>query len=388
MNLVANKWSIFLLILPFMSVYYFNLNFILPFTYLGRIISVILIIYIITKIKKIDYFSILLIVYLFLMLFSSFINNTLTFGILYSIITTFGFCALINYYGKNFYSEMLKGLYFLFSILTVINFVLMIVKPDGIAIGNNFNSIYLLGAKNGIQMVLIPAISIFMLYSYFFYKKLKKISTILIFISLITLYISESGTAFTVMILMSGFLIFHKKIFLSFKTYFLIYIFLYLAIVIFRIQEVIFGDFLINALGKDPTFTGRTEVWDIVINKIRESWLFGFGRGNDILMIETTSSKFYFGLSEAHNGILEILLSTGMIGLLAFLIIIFIVGRKLSSYKNSIISQILAFSLFCYMIVGLSESVFNRIEFWLLLTISYNIDKISNEKINELRKDD
>ncbi|MFK4310809.1 O-antigen ligase [Bacillus sp. RC242] len=157
------------------------------------------------------------------------------------------------------------------------------------------------------------------------------------------------------------------KVFPTFKTYLYIYIVIFFTIIVFRLQELLFGDFIINVLHKDMTFTGRTYIWNVVLNVIKKSWILGFGRGNDII------SYYFFNLNETHNAVLEILMYSGLLGILFFLIILFVVGNKLSINKDHIISKILSFSIFAYMILGLTESVFYKKEFWILLFISYSV---------------
>lgn len=376
MQKVVSWWMVFFWVLPFMPIYFLKISYILPLVYLWRLLVVLVVVYIILKLGKLNSFIIFLVVFSLITILTSSLNNNITLGIFYSIITVFGFCALLDYYSKNF-QEMIKGLYYLFSSVIILNFILMILYPNGLVLGENYNPIHLLGAKNGIQMVVLPAMTIILIYSYCFYNKLKMFPLLLLLLSLTTLFITSSGTAIVILILVSIFLITYKKYTFSIKTYLLVYISLYFSIVIFRLQEVLFGNFIVNVLEKDITFTGRTHVWDIVLYYLKYSWIIGYGRGNNIIFTETSY------LNEAHNGFLEILLSSGVIGLLSFIIILYIVGKKLSKYKKNISSKILTFSIFAYMVIGLTESVFNRIEFWLLLVIAYNVDWIIKKGVNE-----
>ena len=114
----------------------------------------------------------------------------------------------------------------------------------------------------------------------------------------------------------------------------MIYILIFFAIIIYRLQEVLLGDFITNTLNKSLTFTGRTYIWDFVLNIIRDSWFLGFGRGTDII-----GQNFSYA-SEAHNGFLEVLLYTGAIGLIFFVMILLKVAKNLTFFKTNIISLI------------------------------------------------
>ncbi|NGY85282.1 O-antigen ligase family protein [Bacillus megaterium] len=208
-------------------------------------------------------------------------------------------------------NELIKGLYYLFAAVVFINFLTLLIggiatSPDGLSTN------YLLGGKNAIAMTALPTIPLIYLYSYMVHNKLKTLPFLLILICAVSLYLSESGTGIVVSFLAILFVILPKKYFPSFITYFWIYIVVFLTIVIFRLQELLFGDFIINVLHKDMTFTGRTYIWDLVLDLIKQSWLIGYGRGNQII------SHHFANLNETHNGLLEIMMYSGILGVLFF----------------------------------------------------------------------
>ncbi|MDA1843948.1 hypothetical protein PDK16_18490 [Bacillus cereus] len=364
MNL-SNRWIVIFLILPHLSNYYFRPGLLYPLILAWQSAVVLIALFVIYK--RLTIINILLIFYMAIIMLSAFLNETLTGGIFYTVTVFTSFCIYISYTLKNF-RELIIGLYYLFGILVVTNFLTFLI--GGLDIGTDGLPIYLLGGKNAIALTTLPTISIAYLYSYTIHKKIEKIPLLLILICVISLYISDSGTGIMVSFLTILFIFLPKKVFPTFKTYLYIYIVVFFSIVIFRLQEVLFGDFIINVLHKDMTFTGRTYIWDVVLNAMKESWILGFGRGNDII------SHYFFNLNETHNGVLEIMMYSGLLGVMFFLIILFAVGNKLSIYKNHIISKTLSFSIFAYMILGLTESVFYKKEFWILLIISYSVGNI------------
>ena len=79
-------------------------------------------------------------------------------------------------------------------------------------------------------------------------------------------------------------------------TLVIISIVIFVSIVFLRLQEV-FSYLIVNILGKDLTFTGRTVIWDYYINEIKNSWVIGYGVGYNP----------YKGLF-AHNGFLDLMI--------------------------------------------------------------------------------
>jgi exopolysaccharide production protein ExoQ len=104
------------------------------------------------------------------------------------------------------------------------------------------------------------------------------------------------------------------------------------ALAVFVILEFVFGisSVVVQLLGRDPTLTGRTGIWDAVL-QVQTSPLFGVGyqsfwmgdRLAAVWRILSTGS-----LNEAHNGYLETYLNLGCIGL--SLLLVFMV----SSYRT------------------------------------------------------
>ncbi len=109
-------------------------------------------------------------------------------------------------------------------------------------------------------------------------------------------------------------------LFLGFRFVNKKYIGAYLVVgaVIFIFGESVFGIFsyLIQSLGKDPTLTGRTEVWQALlkmnVNPILGTGFESFWLGD---RREQLARMFWWQPNEAHNGYLETYLNLGLVGL-------------------------------------------------------------------------
>ena len=77
-------------------------------------------------------------------------------------------------------------------------------------------------------------------------------------------------------------------------------------------------DALLEALGKDPTLTGRSIIWENVIPDIYRRPMLGWGYGafwsTDNPEAWQLADTFHWYSPQAHNGILEMLLGVGLIG--------------------------------------------------------------------------
>ena len=86
------------------------------------------------------------------------------------------------------------------------------------------------------------------------------------------------------------------------------------------------GGSLVKSLGRDPTLTGRTQVWAAVLSVARSPML---GTGYESFWLGKRLEKVWEfigpggkGIQEAHNGYLEVYLNLGWIGLILLAVII------------------------------------------------------------------
>ena len=95
---------------------------------------------------------------------------------------------------------------------------------------------------------------------------------------------------------------------------------------------VLFLPQLLSALGRNVTLSGRTEIWSLVLVSIGKRPLLGYGfyafwlglRGESARLIVGTNWVFGY----AHNGILEIWLQLGLVGVGLFFLTLFQATRN------------------------------------------------------------
>jgi exopolysaccharide production protein ExoQ len=136
-----------------------------------------------------------------------------------------------------------------------------------------------------------------------------------------------------------------------------------IALVPTLIVAVAAPDTFLELIGKDPTLTGRTEIWDYVIRDIwMKPWLgwgyFGFWQLTNPAALEISNTVHWI-VPNAHNGLLEFLLNVGALGTALF---VFILIRILFLAIQCLrIERALAIStISCclgILLVGLSETV-------------------------------
>lgn len=118
---------------------------------------------------------------------------------------------------------------------------------------------------------------------------------------------------------------------------------------------------LLTSLGKDPSLTGRTPMWGFAISKIMERPLFGYGREafwapNSSFAIEAGRTVTTGGwiVPHAHNGLIDIALDVGLIGLVLFLITFLITfTRSLKqAYAAQYAEDLWPLAFLCFLIMN------------------------------------
>ncbi|MFN8605262.1 MAG: O-antigen ligase family protein [Romboutsia timonensis] len=387
MNIFTKKYFIVLFILPFIGINVIDDNILLSSAskMIVSIIGYLMLFENFNYNKNILNIKLILLVmlYSFIILFSAVINNNITIGMIYTNFVYIGFIIYINYCMKDF-KNFINALNILFTLLIIYNLILAIfVQSSYMYIGYQGSQKVFVGtfeSRNGISMVMIPAIAFILIRSEYIYEKVRNKDILLCFMVLIIILLSKSSTGFIVGSLLVIYVLLLKKIKINININKLmsIYTIIYTQVVIFRIQETVFRGFIENTLQKNVTLTGRTLIWDFIMKIIPNSLIFGYGR-NDII----AQNAIIRDVTEAHNGLLEILLCTGIIGLFVFILILLNAFKALNK-SNSKISYILSMAIFLYFCIALTESAFTytKIGFWILIIISSNIEKIIKQKDN------
>lgn len=223
-----------------------------------------------------------------------------------------------------------------FSIVTISSLILIIffpkygftnyqgeLLPQGIMGHKNF-----LGLFASIALIMIP----------FVYSCLKQHKSLIIFLLLTNLAFfitSESRTAQAALIfsyIISSLIIFSlsRKFILLIFSNFLILILISITLSGVQFQEL-YSSFL-SAMGKDPTFTGRVELWQALIT-ITSSYRFLNGFGFKSFFVGSSSPWMVCYLPweapSAHSDYITVFIELGLIGLI--LMIAFIIA---SYYKT------------------------------------------------------
>lgn len=243
---------------------------------------------------------------------------------------------------------------FFFEILTYFQFLTQLIYPDGMFINEGYTQNWILGFKNVPIRILLPGICIAMVDCY---RRKGTILTprlilqVLAFTNIIIL--SNSATSLVGMgcfyILL---VVFYKRKFpkwLDIVTVvlgtMLIFILIYFANIQYRFEYL-----LVGLLGKSLDFTGRTNVWRHAIEIITRNPLLGIG-------LYDSYKSILGSYNHAHQYWLQILLQSGIVGLISHFSIFFAANSSLKRTEDRFESRIIAITCFCLLIMGIDEKL-------------------------------
>ena len=204
---------------------------------------------------------------------------------------------------------------------------------------------------------------------------------VMVFLAVWLMRISESKTALVCTTL--GFLLlWRKRLFASQLANIMVLTgALCLPFLVLFSQE--FGDVIapiLRALGRNPTFTGRTEIWQHItlqtVNPIVGSGFWNFWGGPGALAI---NEAMHGQIPNAHNGYLDLYLDGGIIGLTLLFAVLIVSGVRLSNFprvsKELYYFQRIRFSVLIIAIVyNLSETAYARVSLIWFTTLLMIVD--------------
>lgn len=340
------------------------------------LINFLIILLLVLRNKKISKINIFIFLFLLVHILSTLFNKGNIHDVLIMDIKILSLCMLIDLELRENTKEFLLSFEFVLYTLVIINLFTIFLYPEGMYVSpiSGYQRNWFLGFKNIHILYILPALLLSIINSYVSMNKITLRTWILLAISILSLYKVWSATsivAIIIVMVMMVFISFIEKININFNRTIIGYIILFFSVIILRLQNL-FKYLIVNILGKDLTFTGRTYIWDYVIKFIKEKPILGYGK-------EFSSVRYAKGYNyhsfHAHNIFLEIIYQTGFVGLIIISIIIKLIIKKLKEYKKDILAKSIFIFLIIYFVMMLMEA-YDFEYFFFLFPIAYNIENI------------
>lgn len=257
---------------------------------------------------------------------STFLNHgSLVLAVYGHLYLLLGICCFMEYHLER--SDLIILYYrycFFWIVLNIFSILLwpkgLYVAPGDMGTGINF----LLGNYNSFIKLILPALGI----GYFLLKK-KRISfknyLFLWFLVFVTYLLVDSMTSRVAVFLLAIFLLlFNQHIFAFGVNPVVSATILTVVTFIFALNPIEWMQMkLAQITGKSLTFSGRTILWERMVDSIQHAILLGYGMQDREFLVDKFQLPY---AGKAHNLIIQILYQTGIIGLLLFSLIFFAVS--------------------------------------------------------------
>ena len=255
---------------------------------------------------------------------------------------------------------ILKALFFDYMVLVFANYFFQCFFGNFIR-ANYAYAFGLVGGKNGMAGAFLPALVVFMVF--FWEGRHRWLNLGLTAFLGYQMYLSGSRTGFLVTMLFALLCaVFHKRLHVWFGAC----MFIVVELLLCAYADNVFSVQGLRIIGDDGTFNFRTYIWDESIRMIARNPLIAYGRGEKSIV---TYTAMVFG--ETHNMMLQILINGGIVALIIFGYMMLDILRRQGRVSKEQRLNVIHIGLFVYFVAGLTESIGDRTEFWILLSLLY-----------------
>ncbi len=382
------RFLIYLIMLPYLKPYNISIIPWLDSLYkLWKAISTMVLIVYVVK-RKIDLTRTTKLCFVFLIIWSIsfYLNNGNLTNQLQIVLSIIGLYLFSNYIRKtNIYNEFLAVMYNIAATYILLHFITVIQnKPLFVEPVVEWER-YFLGYENYAAFIILSLCGIMFCHDIKLYKHFRYRTWILGICALMSFVIPFSVSA------MVSFIIFlcvialshHPKIvkIFSVKNVIIISFLFTVAIAIFRLDKLFYK---ITAIFGKPALQYREIIWPRSIAAFKLRWIIGYGglTNRQITEYHPISGYLLGGMTDhAHNFLLEILLMTGIIGVVIFWIYFCSTLKMIKEIKDKKCVQILLISMSTYLLCGVFDFYLGLIYFYLLMI---TIENAKYEKDREV----
>lgn len=279
--------------------------------------------------------------------------GNLTFGVLFATASALGLLFL-GFHNTGMNDDTRLGL-LIWAISTILLTALSFHSPE---IGLDGNARYFVGGKNALAMYLLPAV--YILHAHWSPARglLVLSRAALILTACVSVLAGGSGTGVVMVLAYGAFLASRSRLGKPWPQWFISIPVLHLLLVSgWLLRNFAWArEFVESGLNKSSDFTRRVSTWEVAWHRVLQNpW--GEGRGYSFI------AERFGDLSEAHNILLEALVTGGWIGVFLFLGVIAAAMRTCAArgHRSGI------YFLWMACLVGTMESFTFHFAFWLLL---------------------
>lgn len=289
---------------------------------------------------------------------------------------------------------LLRSLAQIFTVCIFLHMASVFLSVAGVlTLGIGDSATYLFGMDNYSAFFLYPMLAVILFYCSLRYGKLTWRGWGLLFAVTFTFLITASITAAGAGLLLLGFCAvqpLYRKLPKVVGIRWIIPTAIVFLILIcgFQVQNLLAS--LLDSMSKGVTLNSRTIIWDMVLDLFRLNPVFGHGS----LTQQQIDNYVLYGTTHAHNFLLELLLRTGVVGTVSYLLFLCgfaSFGRKRRNPAADQHRNILLISLVCQLVLSFMDFYPTITIFYVFLGVLYfsrAFVKAFHPQINSVTKEE
>lgn len=260
---------------------------------------------------------------------------------------------------ERFSDAMLLGTVGFFSIDAFLAFF----TAGGTGLNPEGQPLYFVGGKFQICYIYI----LLMLLCFLKFRQRRRMKILLTLFGLFTAFYVDCNTG-AIGILITGMMMFlPERLFEGKKIYWWFFgaILINYLVVFVQVQltNPLIGALIEKVLHRNLTLTGRMNIYNNVADIMRGHWLLGYGYTSDYIL-EYMSGHWMGEITNMQNGFLQILYTSGIIGLLLYFVTLLILLKKLTEIGNmedqlAVLAVFIAFFVIAIVEIPLSSGAFH-----------------------------
>ena len=298
----------------------------------------------------------------------------------YFSIVLIAMCLSISLYAKINIHLILNAIINVLTVILFLNLITVFIFPNGI-----IDELYLIGIRTRFTDLIIPLIVLTLVSDRLKQKRISIKTIVIIAISVFTIFKLWIATAIL------GIVVFFVFVFLfglfKLKSKKSLFIILFVGLLLNYL--VVFCDILkyfewliTDILNKSISLSGRTDLWVLAIDIIRENIVFGHGmldNGNFVWWSYGGSPYQYW---QAHNQWLQLMFDGGLLTTISFITLILSANKGLNRHPSEI-SRIFLAGFATFFIMMITEIYSYTPYFYLLIFFGDTISNVNNVKQNK-----
>lgn len=240
---------------------------------------------------------------------------------------------------------------------------------------------YLWGFDNSSIFKFIPVLVIFILNTDLNNKKSKIVTLVLLVLTTSAfIYVKSITAAIACLFILIYYLLFfsRKKALgiLNFRNV-IIFVSIIFILLVGINKNLSILQYIANKTDKVVSLNYRFKIWDNTIEDFKENWIIGSGFEERLVTAEK------LGIDHPHNIFLDIIYKGGTVAGIIFIILLFVIGRKMMKNKYTLDANVVTIGLLAFLCVAQMDYYNEQYLFFLLYVLAYNIDLFNKSTIIE-----